>query len=112
MEGVFEDDVGSCGGGCIREGGACFDTYNSGRAGSMSFDATMPALFVLGPGALPQKLALLFDLYAGPADSDDATVDSEPCLDRTVLCQMIDTIFAAAKTFAFPSFAVVFSMKI
>ena len=95
MEGSFEDDVGSCGGGCMREGGACFDTYNSGRAGSMSFDATMPALFVLGPGALSQKLAMLFDLYAeGAADGSD----QEPCVDRATLCQMLDTIFAAAKT--------------
>ena len=98
MEGGFEDDVGSCGGGCMREGGACFDTYNSGRAGSMSFDATRPALFVLGPGALPQKLALLFDLYAAPAAAADGAC-SEPRLDRATLCQMLDTIYAAAKTF-------------
>ena len=84
-----------------------FDTYNSGRAGSMSFDETMPALFVLGPGALPEKLGYFFDVHA-PSTDDDTDPKEDFLISSDTIRRMLKTLFAAAKVFVTPPLHIFF----
>ena len=61
----------------------------------MSFDETMPGLFVLGPGALAAKLGYFYDVHV-PPDTDGAARDGLPL---GTVRQMLATIFAAARVF-------------